>query len=154
MDRTIRKEDPCPLGKSIRGCMHLAPNGICKSPCQPVVEQCVGCRKAVEIGDKNYCEAYVDPAAQWRRGQCPFRPVLKATPEVKTKKANKPSKSAMQAAARQAVKQAREAACKNARATERARARANRDAAKRNAGAGRQPTGKKSAGARGAKGAK
>lgn len=130
-----RKADPCPLSKEIRGCMHLAASGVCMSPCQPVVEQCAGCRKVVEVGDKTYCEAYCQPVAQWARGRCPFRPAPKAAVEVKTKKANKPSKSAMRAAAKQAARQAREVARKNARATERARAQAARDKARREAAA-------------------
>lgn len=48
---------------------------------QPIVEQCEGCERVVEVEGVKYCRTYVDPAAKWRLDICNF--ATHAKPELK-----------------------------------------------------------------------
>jgi hypothetical protein len=38
--------------------------------CHPVVESCEGCERQLKVEMGDYCLAFPDPAAKWRRGAC------------------------------------------------------------------------------------
>ncbi|NSW85867.1 MAG: hypothetical protein HPY84_06030 [Syntrophobacteraceae bacterium] len=40
--------------------------------CQPVVEQCDGCARAVEWTAGKYCSSYPNPAVKWKTSICNF----------------------------------------------------------------------------------
>ena len=46
----------------------------------PVIEQCEGCARIVEVEGIKYCNAYTNPAAKWRLGICNL--ATHAKPEV------------------------------------------------------------------------
>lgn len=48
---------------------------------QPVVEECGGCDRIIEIESTQYCKTYMHPAAKWRLGMCNF--ATHAKPEIK-----------------------------------------------------------------------
>ncbi len=47
----------------------------------PVVEQCDGCERVIEVKSAKYCKTYVNPGAKWRQGMCNF--ATHAKPELK-----------------------------------------------------------------------
>lgn len=47
---------------------------------QPVVENCEGCDRIVEVESARYCRTYVEPAAKWKLGLCNFATHVK--PEI------------------------------------------------------------------------
>lgn len=47
---------------------------------QPVIEECNGCERIVEVESVTYCKTYVHPAAKWRLGMCNF--ATHAKPEI------------------------------------------------------------------------
>ena len=65
---TVRAEtsyEECPfMGK--RGCKYVG------GSCNPIVEDCQGCNKIVEIKDEKYCLTVPDPAYKWSKGVCNF----------------------------------------------------------------------------------
>lgn len=48
---------------------------------QPVIEQCDGCERIIEVESAKYCKTYVSPEAKWRPGICNF--ATHAKPELK-----------------------------------------------------------------------
>ena len=65
----------------------------------PVIEQCNGCERIVEIEQGKFCDAYMNPAAKWRLGICNF--ATHAKPEVKIVKIRvNPLKAAKRASRR------------------------------------------------------
>jgi hypothetical protein len=38
--------------------------------CHPVVEQCDGCHRTIEIPTGKYCMSFPEPAAKWKHGAC------------------------------------------------------------------------------------
>jgi len=44
---------------------------------QPVVENCEGCDRIVEVDSGRYCRTYVEPAAKWKLGLCNFATHMK-----------------------------------------------------------------------------
>ena len=46
----------------------------------PIVEQCEGCERIVEVDDGKFCDTFKNPAAKWRLGICNF--ATHAKPEV------------------------------------------------------------------------
>jgi len=38
--------------------------------CHPIVEQCKGCSRTVEVAAGVYCAACPEPALKWKRGNC------------------------------------------------------------------------------------
>ena len=63
----------------------------------PIVEQCNGCERIVEVNAVQYCKTYASPSAKWRLGICNFATHVK--PEIVTAKTRvnplKASKRAM-----------------------------------------------------------
>ncbi|WP_028584273.1 PxxKW family cysteine-rich protein [Desulfogranum mediterraneum] len=51
---------------------------------QPVIEQCEGCERIVEVDSAKFCNTYAQPGAKWRLGICNF--ATHAKPEVKVVK--------------------------------------------------------------------
>lgn len=60
---TIKVNTECPF-MAADGCSY---NG---GVCQPIVEACQGCKRAVEYPSGWYCQAVPDPAVKWRNGKC------------------------------------------------------------------------------------
>ena len=68
-------------------------------PFQPVVEQCEGCDRIVEVDENKYCNTYVQPDAKWRLGICNF--ATHSKPEVKVVKVRiNPLKAAKRASSK------------------------------------------------------
>jgi len=49
---------------SKRGCQF---NG---GSCQPIVDQCDGCQRIIEIPTGKYCMSFPDPSVKWKTGVC------------------------------------------------------------------------------------
>lgn len=65
----------------------------------PVVEQCIGCERIVDVDGSQFCDTYVNPSAKWRLGICNF--ATHAKPEVTIVKIRvNPLKAAKRASAR------------------------------------------------------
>lgn len=47
--------------------------------CHPVVEQCEGCQRIVDVASGRYCASYPDPSVKWRTGICNFSSHAKAS---------------------------------------------------------------------------
>jgi len=47
-----------------RGCQF---NG---GSCQPIVDQCDGCQRIIEIPTGKYCMSFPDPSVKWKTGVC------------------------------------------------------------------------------------
>jgi hypothetical protein len=66
---------------------------------QPIVEQCEGCERIVEVDGVKYCDTYMIPEAKWRLGICNLATHVK--PEVKVVKIRvNPLKAAKRASRR------------------------------------------------------
>jgi hypothetical protein len=46
--------------------------------CRPVEDKCVNCDRIVEVAGTKYCQAFPDPQAKWRRGECSMATHIKA----------------------------------------------------------------------------
>ena len=65
----------------------------------PVIEQCEGCGRIVEMESAKFCDAYKNPGAKWRLGICNL--ATHAKPEVKIVKIRvNPLKAAKRASKR------------------------------------------------------
>jgi hypothetical protein len=65
----------------------------------PVIEQCNGCERIVEVEGGQFCDTYMNPAAKWRLGICNF--ATHAKPDVKVVKIRvNPLKAAKRASRR------------------------------------------------------
>ncbi|MCF8082516.1 MAG: PxxKW family cysteine-rich protein [Deltaproteobacteria bacterium] len=47
--------------------------------CHIIVEACEGCQKVIALPTGKYCQAFPDPAAKWRVGNCNMATHLQAT---------------------------------------------------------------------------
>ncbi len=66
---------------------------------KPVIEQCEGCERIVEVESDKFCNIYVNPDAKWRLGMCNF--ATHAKPEIKVVKVRvNPLKAAKRASRR------------------------------------------------------
>jgi len=87
---TVRKGVECPF-MTAQGCSYNG--GICHA----IVEQCEGCKRALELESGWYCSACPDPSLKWKNGSCNMATHVSAsTTENKAKvnplKASKRSK--------------------------------------------------------------
>lgn len=65
----------------------------------PIVEQCEGCERIVEVSGDRFCDTFKNPSAKWRLGICNFATHVK--PEVKVVKIRvNPLKAAKRASRR------------------------------------------------------
>ena len=60
---TVRQGSEC-IFMSKRGCQF---NG---GSCHPIVDQCDGCQRIIEIPTGRYCMSFPDPAMKWKNGVC------------------------------------------------------------------------------------
>jgi len=60
---TVREGSEC-IFMNKRGCQF---NG---GSCHPVVDQCDGCQRVIEIPTGKYCMSFPDPAIKWKAGVC------------------------------------------------------------------------------------
>ncbi len=66
---------------------------------KPVIEDCDGCDRIVEVDKSKYCQTYINPEAKWRLGICNFATHKK--PEIKVTKVRvNPLKAAKRASKR------------------------------------------------------
>jgi len=71
-------------------CAFMAKKG-CGYPggrCNPVIDKCEGCTKAVQCEEIIYCGVYPDPTSKWRTGKCPTATHLKADVKEAQQKIN------------------------------------------------------------------
>ncbi len=45
--------------------------------CHPIVEQCEGCQRAIEVSSGKYCSSYPNPAIKWKTSACNFATHMK-----------------------------------------------------------------------------
>lgn len=62
----------------------------------PVVEQCIGCDRAANFEEQQFCSAYPNPSRKWAAGRCNFATHIK-TETGKAAKVN-PLKASKRAA--------------------------------------------------------
>ncbi len=67
---TVRKGMEC-FFMTKKGCKF---NG---GSCHPVVDQCNGCERIIELPSGKYCSVFPDPASKWRLGPCNMATHLK-----------------------------------------------------------------------------
>ncbi|MDZ7640824.1 MAG: PxxKW family cysteine-rich protein [Desulfurivibrio sp.] len=66
---------------------------------QPIIDQCDGCNRVVEVDATRYCQTYTSPAAKWRLGYCNF--ATHAKPEISSSAVKiNPLKASKRAAAK------------------------------------------------------
>lgn len=89
---TIRNGVRCPFMED----KCTFPDGICN----PVVEQCEGCKNIDVYNELTYCKTYMKPEVKWLSGRCPMN-TIKIVVAEDTKKLNplKASKKAAKARA-------------------------------------------------------
>jgi hypothetical protein len=75
---TTREGQECTF-MSAKGCSYVG------GTCQPAVEACEGCDRAIAVGELAFCKSYPDPAAKWRQGNCNFATHIKGEAKVDAK---------------------------------------------------------------------
>ncbi|HOV85702.1 MAG TPA: PxxKW family cysteine-rich protein [Syntrophobacteraceae bacterium] len=50
--------------------------------CHPIVDQCEGCQRVVDLASGRYCNSYPNPAAKWRTSVCNFASHAKASTQA------------------------------------------------------------------------
>jgi len=56
--------------------------------CHPVVEQCEGCQKVLDLPTGKFCMIFPDPAIKWRLGTCSMATHVQSSKEAKGAKLN------------------------------------------------------------------
>lgn len=56
--------------------------------CHPVVEQCEGCQRVLDLPTGKFCMIFPDPAIKWRLGTCSMASHIKAEKGTKGGKIN------------------------------------------------------------------
>ena len=51
--------------------------------CHPIVEQCEGCQKILDVPTGKYCMIFPDPAIKWRLGTCSMATHVTASKDTK-----------------------------------------------------------------------
>jgi len=88
---TVRPGTRCKFMSS-KGCTYM--EGVCFE----IVEQCEGCGRVTEYGDRKFCAVYPHPAMKWRSGICNFAThVKKEVPKDESGKKINPLKAAKRA---------------------------------------------------------
>ncbi|MFB0532683.1 MAG: PxxKW family cysteine-rich protein [Desulfatiglandales bacterium] len=78
---TVRQGCECVM-MSKRGCQF---NG---GSCHPVVAQCDGCQRILEIPTGKYCMSFPDPSGKWKNGVCNMASHIKANNTTPSKRVN------------------------------------------------------------------
>lgn len=78
---TVKKGVECAF-MTKKGCGY--PGGHCN----PVIDKCEGCAKAVQYETGIFCVIYPDPASKWRTGKCPAATHLKTETKESQQKIN------------------------------------------------------------------
>ncbi len=84
--QTIRKGMEC-FFMSKKGCKY---NG---GSCRPIVEQCNGCQRIIEVPAGKYCSVFPDPSSKWRLGPCNMATHISNGNESKNNKKINPLKA-------------------------------------------------------------
>lgn len=77
---TIKNGTECGF-MSKKGCSYAA------GTCLPIVDNCKGCGRVIELQAGSYCSACPDPAAKWARGICNL--ATHVTAEIKSAEGGK-----------------------------------------------------------------
>ncbi|MFZ7112073.1 MAG: PxxKW family cysteine-rich protein [Desulfatiglandales bacterium] len=56
--------------------------------CHPIVEQCEGCQKVLDLPTGKFCMMFPDPVIKWRLGTCGMATHVKVTKDTKAQKIN------------------------------------------------------------------
>ena len=56
--------------------------------CHPIIEQCEGCQKVLDLPTGKFCMIFPDPAIKWRLGSCSMATHVKGSKDTKTAKIN------------------------------------------------------------------
>lgn len=54
------------------GFMTKAGCGYTGGACSPIVEQCEGCQRVMEVAIGRYCTSYPNPMVKWKTNHCNF----------------------------------------------------------------------------------
>ena len=83
---TVREGSEC-VFMTKRGCEF---NG---GSCHPIVDQCDGCQKIIEIPTGKYCMSFLDPSVKWKTGLCNMATHIQSTIKKGNNKLNPPKAS-------------------------------------------------------------
>ncbi|MCB2185058.1 MAG: PxxKW family cysteine-rich protein [Deltaproteobacteria bacterium] len=77
----------CTTTRAGMECGFMSKNGCTfqGGTCQPALEACLGCDRAVTVGEMVYCKSYPDPMAKWRFGNCNFATHIKGEASIEVK---------------------------------------------------------------------
>ena len=53
--------------------------------CQPVVEECQGCKRVADFAAGQYCNATPEPSSKWKNGKCNLATHIKEEATAKVK---------------------------------------------------------------------
>ncbi len=56
--------------------------------CLPIVDQCEGCQKVMEVPSGRFCASYPNPSTKWRTSNCNFATHVKLEVQSQTTKVN------------------------------------------------------------------
>ena len=56
--------------------------------CQPIVSECEGCQRVVDLPDGKYCTSYPNPSVKWKTARCNFATHAKAAQSQQQAKVN------------------------------------------------------------------
>jgi hypothetical protein len=59
--------------------------GYTGGACLPIIAQCDGCQRVVELEKGKYCASYPNPASKWNAGNCNFATHIKIEATVSAK---------------------------------------------------------------------
>jgi len=78
---SVRQGSEC-MFMNKRGCQF---NG---GSCHPIVDQCDGCQRIIEIPTGKYCMSFPDPAMKWKTGVCNMATHIQINNETGNNKVN------------------------------------------------------------------
>jgi hypothetical protein len=56
--------------------------------CHPIIEQCNGCAKVMDVPTGKYCKIYPEPAVKWMTGRCAMATHIKTEVKEAVQKIN------------------------------------------------------------------
>ena len=80
----------CTTVKNGIDCTFMTKNGCgyTGGACVPVVEQCDGCQRSMDLPAGKYCASYPNPFSKWRSGNCNFATHVKMETQGQQQKVN------------------------------------------------------------------
>ena len=89
----------CTTIRAGRECFLMGKNGCKIGECRPIVDECNGCERILEINGVKYCSVYPIPEVKWKNGLCNFATHKKPVYVEESKRIN-PLKASKRAARR------------------------------------------------------